>query len=142
MQSTSDSCGQGRIFPGGASPATCTLSPLQLAEGWLAQDGAVSYRTRCAPPPVGDRSELEGQEWALLGGDSDIYIFLHIYNLKHKKNSWFDSARISTFVALSAKIELGELDVGPKLFGVSLLDVLKPRQCRPLWVRHIQVVHG
>lgn len=53
-----------------------------------------------------------------------------------------DPSHISTSVALSAKIELGELDVGPQLSGVVLLDVLKPRKRRPLWVRHIQVVHS
>lgn len=102
-----------------------------------------------APSPIGHGALLLlsgiGLSWRGRSGLCwvGIVIFvLHIYNLKHKKNSWFDSARISTFVALSAKIELGELDVGPKLFGVGLLDVLKPRQCRPLWVRHVQVVHG
>lgn len=44
---------------------------------------------------------------------------------------------VSTLEALSAQIELGELDVGPELFGVGLLDVFKPRQRRPLRVAHI-----
>lgn len=57
-------------------------------------------------------------------------------------NRKVDPSHIPTFDALSAKIELGELDVGPQLFGVVLLDVLKPRKRRPLWVRHIQVVHS
>lgn len=38
--------------------------------------------------------------------------------------AWLDS----TSVAQRAEVELGEVDVGPKLFGVSLLDVLEPRE--------------
>lgn len=47
-----------------------------------------------------------------------------------------------TSVALSAGVETWELDGRPELFGVVLLDVLEPRQSRPLRVRHVQVVHG
>lgn len=85
QQLTSDSCDQGRIFQGGAAPAICTLSPRQLAEGQLAQDGAVSCRTR-APPPVGDWSELEVQEWDLVRDKNEVFFsFIHIYNCRSKQ---------------------------------------------------------
>ncbi len=62
--------------------------------------------------------------------------------MKRTEPVWSDSVSVLTSVALSAEVELGEVDGGPKLFGVGLLDVLEPRQSRLLRVRHIQVVHG
>lgn len=144
--STSDSCGQGRISQGGASPAICTRSPRRLAEGNLGQDGGVSCRAPCAPPPppAGDRSELEAQEWALLWEgilmDKTGVVFCFVFSTWSVKGVLTGS--VLTSVGLSAEVELGEVDGGSELLGVGFLDVLEPRQRRPLRVRHIQVVHG
>lgn len=54
--------------------------------------------------------------------------------LKGTEPVWSDFTKVPTSVALSAEIELGKVDGGPKLFGVLLLDVLEPRQRRPLRV--------
>lgn len=144
--STSDSCGQGHISPGGASPAICTRSPRQPAEGNLGQDGGVSCRAPCAPPPppAGDRSELEAQEWALLweGMLVDKIGVVFGFCFITRSTNGVLTGSVLTSVGLSAEVELGEVDGGSQLLGVGFLDVLEARQRRPLRVRHIQIVHG
>lgn len=137
--STSGSSGLCRIFPGGASRATCTLSPRQLAEVLRAQDGAVSCQTLSTPPEE-DQPGLEEQAGSLLGGvgkrqDWSPFFF---FNTFPEKNS----SLLTTSVTLKAEVELGELHIGSKFFGVILADVFKPRQRGPFWVSDIQVVHS
>lgn len=69
QQSTSGSYGQGRIFPGGASPVTCILSPRRLAEGLPARDGGASGRTVHSPLPGVHRLVTGMRELARLNDD-------------------------------------------------------------------------
>lgn len=108
--------------------------------GWL----------KMAPSPIGhcvllllwgiglSRRGRSGLCWEGIAVDK----ILNSRSIKRAEPVLSHSASVLTSVALSAEVELGEVDGGPKLFGVGLLDVLEPRQRRLLWVRHIQVVHG
>lgn len=120
----------------------CTLLPRQPAEVQLARGGGVSCRTQCDPPPGGCRSEQEGKRWARLGQTERRQRDELTEAWRLFKLVWFDSASVRTSVAPSAGVKLGKVDGGTKLFGIVLLNVLKPRERRLLCVRHVQVVHG
>lgn len=100
-----------------------------------------------APSPVRHRRHLllkrislcwrgrQGLSWVGLVKDKIGGLFLITFTEKK-------SSSLTTSVTLRAEIELRKLHVGPEFFGEGLADVFKPRQCGPLWVSDIQVVHG
>lgn len=72
--------------------------------------------------------------------DKTGVVFCFVFSARSVKGVLTGS--VLTSVGLSAEVELAEVDGGSELLGVGFLDVLEPRQRRPLRVRHIQVVHG
>lgn len=100
-------------------------SPVRPFRHLLLKGISLSWRSRQGLSWVGSAKDKIGA----------LFIFFNTFIVKN-------SSLLTTSVTLRAEVELGELHIGSKFFGVFLGDVFKPRQHGPFCVSDIQVVHS
>lgn len=143
--------GTGTVLP--QAPPVCVVSFREELPERLVHYHHGNWQRFCglkmAPSPVrpfrhllkrislGWRSR-QGLSWVGSAKDKIGALFFFFLNTFPEKNS----SLLTTSVTLKAEVELWELHIGSKFFGVILADVFKPRQRGPFWVSDIQVVHS